>query len=52
VTTPDIIDQINELIMEDRRILAKSIAEQLDISLEWVGSIIHKDLGMQKLSAK
>ena len=38
--------------MEDRRILAKSIAEQLGISLEQVGSIIHKDLDMQKLSAK
>ena len=51
VTMPD-IDQIHELIMEDRRILAKSIAEQLGISLEQVGSIIHKDLDMQKLSAK
>jgi len=28
VTTPEIIDQIHELILEDRRISAKSIAEQ------------------------
>jgi len=41
VTTPDIIDQIHELILEDRRISAKSIAEQLGISREWVGSFIH-----------
>jgi len=34
VTTPEIIDQIHELILEDRRISAKSIAEQLDISRE------------------
>ena len=27
VTTPDIIEQIHELILEDRRISAKSIAE-------------------------
>jgi len=27
VTTPDIIEQIDELILEDRRISAKSIAE-------------------------
>jgi len=27
VTTPEIIDQIHELILEDRRILAKSVAE-------------------------
>jgi len=32
VTTPEIIDQIHELILEDHRISAKSIAEQLGIS--------------------
>ena len=42
VTTPEIIDQIHELILEDRRISAKSIAEQLGISRERVGSIIHE----------
>jgi len=52
VTTPEIIDQIHELILEDRRISAKSTAEQLAISREWVGSIIHEDLDMRKLSAK
>ena len=52
VTTPEIIDQIHELILEDRRSLAKSIAEQLGISRERVGSIIHKYLDMRKLSAK
>ena len=52
VTTPEIIDQIHELILEDHRISAKSIAEQLGISREPVGSIIHEDLDMQKLSAK
>jgi len=43
VTTPEIIDQIHELILEDCLILAKSIAEQLVICCEWVGSIIHED---------
>ena len=52
VTTPEIIDEIQELILEDRRISAKSIAEQLGILREWVGSIIHEDLDMRKLSAK
>jgi len=52
VTTPDIIDQIHKLISEDHRILAKSIAEQLGISRERVGSIIHEDLDMRKLSAR
>jgi len=52
VTIPDIIDQIHQLILEDRRISAKSTAEQLGISRERVGSIIHEDLEMKKLSAK
>jgi len=52
VTTPEIIDQIQELILEDCRISAKSIAEQLGTSREWVGSIIHEDLDMRKLSVK
>jgi len=50
VTTPEIIDQIHELILEDRRISAKSIADQL--GTEWVGSITHEDLDMRKLSLK
>jgi len=52
VNTLEIIDQIHELILEDRWISAKSIAEQLGISRERVGSIIHEDLDMWKLSAK
>jgi len=52
VTTPEIIEKIQELILEDCWISAKSIAEKLGISREWVGSIIHEDLDMQKLSAK
>jgi len=52
VTTPEIIDEIHELILEDRQISAKSIAEQLNISREWVGLIIHEDLDMRMFSAK
>jgi len=52
VTTPETVDQIHELILEDRRISPKPIAEQLGISREWVGSIIHENLDMRKLSAK
>ena len=52
VATPEIIDQIHELIFEDHRISSKSIAGQLDISRERVGYIIHEDLDMRKLSAK
>jgi len=52
MTTLEIINEIQELILEDHRISAKSIAEQLGISREQVGSIIHEDLDMWKLSAK
>ena len=51
VTTPEIIDQIYELILEDRRISTKSIVEKPGISRERVGSIIHEQLDMRKLSA-
>jgi hypothetical protein len=37
-------------ILEDRRISAKSIAEQLGISREQVGSIIHEDLDTRKVT--
>jgi len=52
VTTPEIIDQIHQLNFEDRQISSKSIAEQLGISREQVGFIIHEDLDMRKLSAE
>ena len=52
MTSPELIDQIHELIMEDSRISAKSIDEHLGISCVRVGSIIHEDLDKRKLSAK
>jgi hypothetical protein len=51
VTTPEIIDRIHVLILEDRRPNFGLIAEQLGISREGVGSI-HEDLDMRTLSAK
>jgi hypothetical protein len=47
VTTAEIIAQIHELIFQ-----AKSIAKQLRISRERVGSIIHEDLDMRNLSVQ
>ena len=47
VTTPEIIDHIHELVLEDRQISAKSIAEQLGISHERVAFIIHENLEMR-----
>jgi hypothetical protein len=52
VTTPEIIAHILEQNLEGHRISAKSIAEELGISREQVGFIIHEDLGVWKLSVK
>ena len=52
MTTQAITDPIHELILEDGRIPAKSLAEQLSISRERVGSLILEDFDMRKLSAK
>jgi len=52
VTTPEIIDQIHELIFENRRIAAKSRAEQLGTSPERAGSIIPEELDMRKFPDK
>jgi hypothetical protein len=40
VTIPEIIDQIHEVILEDHKIAAVSIAEQLGFICERVGSIV------------
>lgn len=52
VTTPEIVDRVHDLILSDRRIAAKTIAETLKISRERVGFIINEQLDMQKMSAK
>jgi len=52
VATPEFIDQIHELILQDRPISAKSIGEQLGISREWFGPINQEDLDMWMFSAK
>ena len=46
MTTQKITDESHELTFEYRRISSRSIAEQLGISRDQVGSIIHQDLDM------
>jgi len=47
MTAPEIIAQFHELILDDRRISAKWIAEQLGYSRVRVGSVIHEDSDMR-----
>ena len=51
MTNPDIIDQMHELNLEDRRISANAIDEQLGLSRDRVGSKIHEDLEKRKFYA-
>ena len=46
MTIPEFIDQIYQLMLEDCQISVKLVAEQLGITRERVGSIIHEDLDM------
>jgi hypothetical protein len=49
VTVPENVDAIHSVILDDRRISARKIAETLAISRERVGDIIHDILDMRKL---
>ena len=52
VSTPEKVDQVHDLILSNRRISLQEIADIVHISKERVGSIIHDQLDMRKLSAK
>lgn len=52
VTTPEIIDKIHDMIMEDRRLKVREIAEAIGISNDRVHNILHNHLQMKKLSAR
>jgi len=52
VKTTEIVENIHELKLEDRRILPMSIAEQLGISRERGGYIIYEDMDIRVLFAK
>jgi hypothetical protein len=52
VTIPEIVDAIYSMILEDRRIFAKILAETLSVYQEREGYIIHKILDRRNLSAK
>jgi transposase len=52
VTIPESVDAIHSMILDDRRISGRKIAETLAISRERVGCIIYEILDMRKLAAK
>ena len=50
-TTPELIDRVHDMVLEDRRVKLREIAEAVGISVERVGHILHKELHMNKLCA-
>ena len=51
-TTEDNVTKIHDLVLADRRLKVREIAETVRISKDRVGHILHDILGMRKLSAR
>jgi histone-lysine N-methyltransferase SETMAR len=51
-TTPDIIEQVHDMLLDDGRMKVCKIAETIGISKERVGYILHKELDTKKLCAR
>ncbi|XP_030761217.1 protein GVQW3-like [Sitophilus oryzae] len=51
-TTDDNIVKVHQMVLDDRRIKVREIAEIMNISKERVCHILNQDLGMRKLSAR
>lgn len=52
VTTEEMIGKIHNIILKDRRVKLREIADIVNISYERVSNIIHEHLHMRKLSAR
>jgi transposase len=50
-TPPEIIEQVHDMVLDDRRMKEREIAETIGISKESVGYILHEELDMKKLCA-
>jgi histone-lysine N-methyltransferase SETMAR len=53
-TTSDLIEQVHDMVLDDRQMKAREIAEtiQVGISKEHVGYILHEELDMKKICAR
>ena len=51
-TTDDNIAQVHQILLDNRRIKVREIAEAMNMSKERVCHVLHEDLGMRKLSAR
>ena len=51
-TTPEIIEQVHDVVLDDWQMKVHEIAETKGISKECVGYILHEELDMKKLWAR
>jgi histone-lysine N-methyltransferase SETMAR len=49
---PEIIEQVRDMVLDDRRMKVREIAEIIGISKERVGYILHEELDMKKLCSR
>jgi hypothetical protein len=50
--TPEIIEEVHDVVLDDRWMKVHEIAETIGISKECVGYILHEELDMIKLCAR
>jgi DNA-binding Xre family transcriptional regulator len=51
-TTPEIIEQVHDMVLDDRRMKVREIAETIGISKERVRYILHEELDVKRLCTK
>jgi histone-lysine N-methyltransferase SETMAR len=51
-TTPEIIEQVHDMVLDDWQMKVCEIAETIGISKECVGYILHEELDMKKFCAR
>jgi len=51
-TTPENIEQVHVMLLDDRRMKVREIAETIGISKESVGYILHEELDMKRHCAR
>jgi transposase len=51
-TTPEIIEQVHDMVLDDRQMKVREISEIIGISKKRVGYILHEELDMKKLCAR
>jgi transposase len=51
-TSPEIIEQVHLMVLDDQRMKAREIAENIGVSKERVGYILHEELDMKKLCTR